>query len=125
GPDMPGIGFGVSIERILLALKTQEVELPITKGLDCYVVSMGEETEVAAFGMLDLLRSAGIKADKDYLSRKMKAQMKSADRENSRYVILIGEDELAKNVANVKDLATGQQEEVPMNEVTEYVKARL
>ncbi len=125
GPDMAGIGFGVSIERILLALKTQEIDLPIAKGLDCYVVSLSEATDEATFGLLDQVRSAGIKADKDYLGRKMKAQMKSADRENARFVILIGEDELAKNVANVKELATGQQEEVPMNEVTKYVKARL
>lgn len=124
GPPTPGIGFAMSIERLLLALKAEGISLPIEKGLDCYLVALGDEAKDKAASILYELRKAGFTADKDYQDRKLKAQFKAADRLNVKYVALLGEDELAKNVINVKDMATGTQEEVQLANFIEYLLER-
>lgn len=124
GPPTPGIGFALSIERLLLALKAEGLSLPIDKGLDCYIVALGEEAKDKATSLLYELRRAGFTADKDYQDRKLKAQFKAADRLNVKYVAVLGEDELAKNVINVKDMATGTQQEVQLANFIEYLLER-
>ncbi|WP_458412389.1 histidine--tRNA ligase [Schinkia sp. CFF1] len=124
GPPTPGIGFALSIERLLLALKAENVSLPIDKALDCYIVALGEEAKDKATSLLYELRKAGFIADKDYQDRKMKAQFKAADRLNVKYVAVLGEDELAKNAINVKDMATGTQQEVQLANFIEYLLER-
>ena len=78
-----------------------------------------------ALNCLVELREAGIRSDMDYMDRKMKAQMKSADRLNARTVIVIGEDEVAEEVAHVKNMADGTQEKVPLDELIEKIKEHL
>jgi histidyl-tRNA synthetase len=125
GPEMPGIGFAVGIERALIALENQKVELPIDKGIDVFFVALGEEAQTRTVKLLQEMRSAGIVADKDYLGKSMKAQMKAADRMNARQVVIIGEDELAQGVANLKDMETGEQITVPLTELIEKVQSRM
>ncbi|MFC0188051.1 histidine--tRNA ligase [Fictibacillus aquaticus] len=125
GPATPGIGFAMSLERLLLALKAEGVELPVTNKLDCYLVTMGEEAKSKAPGILFDLRKAGISAEKDYLDKKMKAQFKAADRENAKFVAVLGDDELANEQINIKDLSTGEQVQVPLDEAAQYMKDRL
>ncbi|WCK53600.1 histidine--tRNA ligase [Aneurinibacillus sp. Ricciae_BoGa-3] len=117
GQDMPGIGFAMSIERVLLALKTQGIELPVEQSIDCYVIGLGEQADEKAFELLDKIRTAGLSADKDYQGRKMKAQLKSADRLQARAVVIIGEDELSRGVAVVKNMANGEQQEIVFDDV--------
>ncbi|KEF39398.1 histidyl-tRNA synthetase [Schinkia azotoformans MEV2011] len=124
GPATPGIGFALSIERLLLALKAEGITLPIEKGLDCYLVALGDAAKDKAATLLYELRKAGFTADKDYQDRKLKAQFKAADRLNVKYVAVLGEDELAKNVINVKDMATSTQEEVQLSNFIEYLLER-
>ncbi|EKN64925.1 histidine--tRNA ligase [Schinkia azotoformans] len=124
GPATPGIGFALSIERLLLALKAEGITLPIEKGLDCYLVALGDSARDKSASLLYELRKAGFTADKDYQDRKLKAQFKAADRLNVKYVAVLGEDELAKNVINVKDMATGTQEEVQLSNFIEYLLER-
>src|SRR5699024_9547452 len=76
GPDVPGVGFGMGIERLLMALEAENIELPIEEELDCFVVALGEEAEKKAVGILHDMRKQGIKVDKDYQQRKMRAQFK-------------------------------------------------
>lgn len=121
GNDAPGIGFAMSIERVLLTLKSQNVELPLEAGLDCYLVALGESAEKEAVVLLDQLRNKGLKAEKDYVGRKMKAQLKAADRYQSRFVLILGEDELAKKVIVVKNMGTGDQQEVPLDHVADFI----
>lgn len=123
GDDMPGIGFAMSIERVLLALKTQGIELPIARELDCFIVGMGEEAQEKAFLLLDQLRRQGLAADLDFLGRKMKAQLKAADRLQAKTVAILGEDELARGVAVLKDMATGEQQEVAFGQVAEHIQS--
>ncbi len=120
GEDMPGIGFALSIERLLLALEKQGIALPVEQALDCYVVIQTPEAKGKAFVLLDQLRSAGVSADMDYLGRKMKAQLKAADRYQSRYAAIIGEEELAKGTIVLKEMATGEQREVKMEEAAAF-----
>lgn len=125
GNDMPGIGFAMSIERVLLTLKSQGIELPISKGLDCYLVALGEEAEKASLSILDPLRNAGISCDKDYVGRKMKAQFKAADRYGAKFVLILGEDELANQQILIKNMANGEQKKVSFNDYVTVIKELL
>lgn len=125
GPETPGIGFAFSIERLIAALEAEKVALPIQQGVDCYIVAMGEEAKAYGVKLLHQLREAGISSEKDYLDRKVKAQFKSADRHQAKYVAVIGENELQENKVNVKDMATGEQEEVAIDSFVDHIKSKL
>lgn len=112
GDDMPGIGFAFGVERLLLALAKQGIQIEAETGLDCYIVIQLPEAKTVAFSLLDQLRRAGIAAEMDYLDRKLKAQLKAADRQHARYTVIIGETELANKTVTVKEMATGEQKEV-------------
>ncbi|MFB4163790.1 histidine--tRNA ligase [Alteribacillus sp. JSM 102045] len=125
GPESPGIGFALSIERLLMALESQNVELPVTKGLDCYLVALGEEPAQKAAVLLTELRRAGVSADKDYLNKKIKGQFKAADRLQASYTAVLGEDELQKGIINVKSMERGEQKEIPLTEFTNYIREKM
>ncbi|EST56524.1 histidyl-tRNA synthetase [Brevibacillus panacihumi W25] len=121
GDDMPGIGFALSIERLLLALEKQGIQLPTPGGIDCFVVVQTPEAKTKAFVLVDQLRQAGISAEQDYLDRKMKAQLKQADRLEARFTAIIGESELANGTVVVKEMATGEQQEVKQEDLVNYL----
>ncbi|BDG46350.1 histidine--tRNA ligase [Parageobacillus sp. KH3-4] len=125
GPETPGIGFALSIERLLAALDAEGVALPISRGIDCYVVAVGEKAKEESVRLVHKLRKAGIVADKDYQDRKVKTQLKAADRLHAKFVAILGDDELAKEVINMKEMSTGEQTEVPLHSVVDYLKERL
>lgn len=121
GPESPGIGFAMSIERLLLALEAKGIALETENNLDMYVVSMNAEAKVKAVQLVAAFRKAGITAEMDYLDRKMKAQMKAADRNQAKFVIVLGESELEEQAVNVKTMETGEQEKIPFAELVDYV----
>ncbi|MBO9130467.1 histidine--tRNA ligase [Bacillus sp. 165] len=121
GPEEPGIGFALSIERLLMALQAEKIELPVLQKMDCYVVALGEKAKDQAAKLLFDLRKAGLTCDKDYQDRKVKAQFKAADRASAKFVAVLGEDELERNIINVKDMNTGQQEEVGLDLFVSYL----
>lgn len=125
GPDVPGIGFGMGLERLMLALEAEGVNIPLDKGLDTFIVTMGEKAENAAVAMLHKLRANGVQVDKDYQGRKMKAQFKAADRLKAKYAIIIGDDELEKQVVHIREMATGDQFEVAITDVLKTLTERL
>ncbi|MRG88263.1 histidine--tRNA ligase [Salinibacillus xinjiangensis] len=122
GPETPGIGFALSIERLLLALEAENLTLPIEESLDCYLVALGDEPKQEAVRLLYDLRNAGIQVDMDYMDKKMKAQFKAADRLKSRFVIVIGEDELNAGKVTVKHMETGEQSDQPIDEIVPYLQ---
>ncbi|GKV68749.1 histidine--tRNA ligase 2 [Sporosarcina sp. NCCP-2716] len=122
GPPAPGIGFGMSIERLLLALEAESASLDNSDALDVYVVSLGDAAKDRAFEVLQQLRSAGVKSDMDYMDRKMKAQMKSADRLHAKWVAVIGEDEVEKNVVQLKNMAEGSQQSASVEEMIGFIQ---
>ncbi|MFD5849194.1 histidine--tRNA ligase [Cytobacillus pseudoceanisediminis] len=119
GPEAPGIGFALSVERFIAALEAEKVDLPLNKDIDCYLVSLGEEAKDYTVGLLQKLRMAGYSAERDYLDRKIKAQFKAADRSNAKFVAVLGEDELKANKINVKSMESGEQTEVGLDSFIE------
>ncbi|WP_142828021.1 histidine--tRNA ligase [Planococcus soli] len=117
GPESPGIGFAMSIERLLLALEMEKVEIGQSNNLEVYVVAMDETTKKKAFSVVRNLRMNGISADMDFAGRKVKAQMKSADRKGAGFVIVIGETELESGNVALKEMATGEQQEMAFEEL--------
>jgi len=122
GPETPGFGFGIGIERVLLALEEQKVSLPLDQGLDCYLITLGDEAKRAGVQLLQQLRDAGLKADRDYMDRKMKAQFKNADRLGAKFAVILGEDELNQGKVHVKNLATGEQTALDLASLIPHLK---
>jgi len=116
GPETPGIGFALSIERLIAALKAENIEYTRDFQLDAFVVTIGEEANNESVKLLQMLRKAGYVADQDYMDRKMKAQLKAADRFNAKFVIILGENEIKENKVNVKNMKTGEQIELPLDQ---------
>ena len=121
GPESPGIGFAMSIERLLLALEAKGIELETEDQLDLYIVAMDDAAKLKAVELLSSFRAKGVTADIDYASRKMKAQMKAADRASAKFVIVLGENELNEQAVNVKNMASGEQEKVAFGDLVQYV----
>ncbi|MFU1794266.1 histidine--tRNA ligase [Paenibacillus azoreducens] len=122
GPDQPGIGLGLGLERILLILDKQEVELNAVKPLDVYFVALGEAADREITKQLYQARKEGLSAERDYLGRKMKAQFKSADRMNAKITAILGDDELERGEIALKLMATGEQQTVNLNELVAKLK---
>ncbi|MBM7706635.1 histidyl-tRNA synthetase [Chryseomicrobium aureum] len=122
GPSSPGIGFAMSIERLLLALEAEKVELEDTSASDAYIIALGDTPKMEAMRLVKQLRDAGISAEMDYADRKLKAQMKSADRKKAAYVFILGEDELASQTVQIKHMATGEQQLVAIPEAVTYLQ---
>ncbi|GIP57381.1 histidine--tRNA ligase [Paenibacillus sp. FSL W8-0186] len=122
GPDQPGIGFGIGLERIALILEKQGVSFSAEKPLDVYLVALGEAADNEISTQLFKLRQAGFSAERDYLGRKMKAQMKSADRMKARYTAILGDDELERGEIALKSMETGEQRTVKLAELANELK---
>lgn len=117
GPELPGVGFGIGLERLMLLLGEADAVLPDAPALDIYVANQGTGTDVAAMQMLQAVRSFGYSADRDYQERKLKGQCKAADREQAHYMILIGERELEAQTATLKNLETGKEQQVKLTDL--------
>ncbi len=117
GPELPGVGFGIGLERLMLLLGEADAVLPDAPALDIYVANQGDGTDVAAMQMLQAVRSFGYSADRDYQERKLKGQFKAADREQAHYMILIGERELEAQTATLKNLETGKEQQVKLTDL--------
>ncbi|URN92941.1 MAG: histidine--tRNA ligase [Candidatus Pristimantibacillus lignocellulolyticus] len=121
GPDHPGVGFGLGLERTVLLLEHQETAIPNLNELDVYLIALGDEADRQVTKLVYQLRKAGVKAERDYQGRKMKAQMKSADRLQARYTAILGDDELANGEITLKEMATGQQSKVSFSELSHVI----
>lgn len=119
GPQVPGIGFALGLDRILLSLGADsDIEGPVV----AYVVALGDGAQKAALPLVTSLRAAGIGCDLDHLGRGMKGQMKDADRSGARFAVIIGDDELTAGEATVKTLRSGEQERVALDRLEEWLK---
>ena len=117
GFTLCGGGFGMGIERILYFLEKEGVELPAMETPDLYVGILGADARARAYKLVNEIRSHGLIVETDYMDRSVKAQMKYANKIGAKKVVIIGADELEKGTANVKDMATGEQTEVSLNEL--------
>jgi len=116
GKSIPAIGFAGGFERLLLALEEEKIELISPSKPDAYLVCVGENTRLQILPYLNALRTNGLIVDYDPDKSSLKAQLKSADTSGAKYAIIIGENELATKTVNLKNLQTGEQIAIPMDE---------
>ncbi|MCD3406356.1 ATP phosphoribosyltransferase regulatory subunit, partial [Streptococcus equi subsp. zooepidemicus] len=117
GPATPGFGFGLGLERLLLILDKQGVELPVEEGLDVYIAVLGADANVAALALTQAIRRQGFTVERDYLGRKIKAQFKSADAFKAKVVITLGESEIKTGQAVLKHNQTRQEMTVSFDQI--------
>lgn len=117
GKPTPGVGIGMGLERLLLARQKSGVVFGAGQRRGVLVLAMGDEAWAEALKLCYELRAAGLRAEVDYRRRSFKAQMRFADSEQLQYALILGEDELARNVAGLKNLETGEQVEVARAEL--------
>ena len=115
GPDQPGIGYAMGVERLLMVMKAQGIEIPAPAPCDLYIGSIGEEASVEALRLCGILRGEGFSAECDIVGRSVKAQMKYADKIGARFSMVLGDNELAEKKATVKNMATGENAEVTLD----------
>lgn len=119
GDPLPGIGFALGVDRIAISREPSADEFD---HLDVYVVAVGDDAVRAGLKLATTLRRAGLGADLDLAGRSMKGQMKQASSSNARWAAIIGERELASGNVTLKDMASSQQQEVPIDRVAEVVR---
>ena len=125
GPETAGFGFGLGLERLLLVLDKQGIELPVEESLDVYIAVLGSGANGKALELVQSIRYQGFKAERDYLGRKIKAQFKSADTFKAKTVITLGESEVESGQVNVKNNATREEVTVSFEELTKNFAAVL
>lgn len=125
GPETAGFGFGLGLERLLLVLDKQGIELPVEESLDVYIAVLGSGANGKALELVQAIRYQGFKAERDYLGRKIKAQFKSADTFKAKTVITLGESEVESGQVNVKNNSTREEVTVSFEELTNNFAAVL
>ncbi|EEG77105.1 histidine--tRNA ligase [Dethiobacter alkaliphilus] len=122
GPDTPGIGFAVGIERVLLAIKESDA-YPI-KGptLDVFVAKAGNVPDYEVMPIIMDLRNAGFSVDMDYMGKSLKAQFKTANKKDARYVVVLGEEEMQSKEVTLRNMTTGSQETVGLKQLAERLE---
>ncbi len=121
GPPTPGIGFGLGVERALIALQALGVEMPALPAPTAYVVTLGDSAKPVGIKLLADLRRRGIAAETEYGARSMKAQMRAADKAKARYAVILGDDEVALGIVQLKNLHDGWQHKVPLSELADWL----
>ena len=122
GKPTPGIGFGMGMERLLLVLDSLNIEIPEPKLCDVYVCTLGDKAAREGFSLTTKMRAAGIKAECDHMGRSMKAQMKYAGKIGAARVVIIGEDELQKKEAVVRDMDKSEENTVAIEQLIDFIK---
>lgn len=119
--DIPAVGFGMGIERILLFMENEGVKLPAEESVQLYVGVLGNEARGAAYKLVNELRKKGIIVETDYMDRSVKAQMKYANKISAKMSVIIGSDELEKNMADVKNMETGESVSVEFDKLFDFI----
>lgn len=117
GPATPGIGFAMGMERVLLALESQNLLPDVQEAMDVFAVCPNQEYFPIVFKTVIDLRRAGLKAEFDFQGRSMKAQMKQANRVNAKYVLIFGEDEFARGQVVLRNMSTSEQKEIAITDI--------
>jgi len=128
GPDLPGIGFAMGIERLILLLGQTGAPAP-PAGPDLFLIALGEEAAGKGFGLAHALRRQGMKTLMDPEGRSLKSQMKQANRANAAFVLILGEEEVRAGAAPLRNMKTAAQESVQLvadiAELVEAIRRRL
>ena len=115
GPDLPAVGFGMGMERVLMLLESEGITIPEPPLYDVFVTYMGEN-RLAAFNLVQNLRNSGFKADMDHTGRSLKAQFKYANKTGSAITATLGDDEVLNGVVKLKNMETREERTVPIQD---------
>jgi histidyl-tRNA synthetase len=125
GPPTPGVGFGSGIERIVLVMKQLEVEVPSLLAPPVFVAHLGAQATLEAVRLTNALRAVDVGTWLAFGQRGLKSQLREAGKRDARYVVILGEDELAAGTAVVRDMQAGEQVDVALAELVDWLKARM
>ncbi len=115
GPELPAVGFGMGITRLIQALKDENLIPDLESGCDIYIAPLGENASIEAFLLAQKLREKGISAETDICGRSLKAQMKYADKAGAKFVIVVGDNEIAENQAELRDMRGGERLKIDLS----------
>ena len=118
GPELPGIGFGMGITRVILAMQAEGILPPAPATPRLYIAALGEAAQVSAMAICERLRQEGIYAECDVVGRSLKAQMKYANKLNAAYTLILGESEVESGRAQLRNMQDGTQTEVDLDSFT-------
>ena len=127
GQNMPALGFAMGIERLLMVMEKQGVEMPAPEPCEVFIASLGDAAHLEAFKLADRLRKCSIVAACDECGRGLKAQMKYADKIGAQYSMVLGDDELASQKAVLKNMKTGEKKTVDLSQdfAQQYIRLSL
>jgi len=115
GKETPAVGFAAGIERMIITMEKQKVSWPKKKDLDVFVVNTNEKDNSLAFILLQKIRKSGLFADLDYSSKSLKSQMRAANKYGAKYTLIIGEEELSRNMVTLRNMETKEQKEIKID----------
>jgi len=115
GKPTPAVGFAAGIERMIIVMNQQKIEWPENKGLDVFITKVSEINTAIAFKLLQKIRNAGLSADMDYSAKSLKSQMRLANKVGVKYTVIIGEEELSKDMITLRNMKTKEQKEVKID----------
>lgn len=121
GPDIPGVGLAFGMDRLLLALENENINIVKPRALHAFLITLGEEAKEYGLGLIYNLRLQGFMCDMSYASSSLKAQFKEADQNNSHFTLILGDNELKEDNINVKNNLTDEQVTIKINELIEYM----
>lgn len=125
GPKVGAVGFALGIERLIMAPRIHKPKNLTDASTDVYIVTMGKEAYQQGFKIAHLLRGEGIITEIDYLDRSLKGQMRTANKNRAKFVVIFGESEVSKGKGTVKDMKTGRQEEISLDGFAKRMKEKL
>ena len=120
GPQTPGVGFALGLERLLVALEYEKLEPWEDKTTDFYIAPMDDTCKSYSLKVLNMLRMNGFNGDMDYMNRSLKSNFKQAERLNTKYIIIIGNDEIENNMVTIKDNETKESKTVAFDNIVDY-----
>ncbi|MEV0114420.1 histidine--tRNA ligase [Streptomyces sp. NPDC050844] len=125
GPSLPSVGWALGVDRTVLALEAEGVELELPSATSVFAVPLGEEARRVLFSKVTELRRAGVAADFSYGGKGLKGAMKNANRSGARFTVVAGERDLAEGVVQLKDMESGEQTAVAVDGIVAELKSRL
>ncbi|MCF3119373.1 histidine--tRNA ligase [Streptomyces arenae] len=125
GPSLPSVGWALGVDRTVLALEAEGVELELPAATSVFAVPLGDEARRVLFAKVTELRKAGIAADFSYGGKGLKGAMKNANRSGARFTVVAGERDLAEGVVQLKDMESGEQSAVAVDEIVAELKTKL
>ena len=118
GPELPGIGFGMGITRVILAMRAEGILPPAVAVPRVYIAALGEAAQISAMAICERLRRAGVYAECDVIGRSLKAQMKYANKLGAEYTLILGDTEVESGKAQLRNMQDGTQTEVALDSFT-------